>query len=146
MRKRSLSGAAAATALLTLTIPMVAVADPCGAPVEGYRAGAVVTGQVRYVGDGDSICVGPSVDPAGWVEVRLADWFAPELAEPGGQHAKAAMQRAAMGRAASCVVEQGHNGRTYSYDRVIASCSVGGRDLGDLMRASGVPEGGRGGK
>lgn len=37
-----------------------------------------------YIADGDSLCVEVSPGPAGWVEVRLADFYAPELSEPGG--------------------------------------------------------------
>jgi hypothetical protein len=31
-----------------------------------------------------------------------------------------------------------------TYDRMSAVCRIGGRSLGDLMRAAGVAEGGRG--
>ena len=34
------------------------------------------------------------------------------------------------------------NGRVVVYDRVIATCRVNGRRVGDLMRAAGVREGG----
>ncbi len=52
------------------------------APVRSF------TGQVRYIGDGDSLCVGTTVNPATWIEVRLADLDAPELRDPGGPEAK----------------------------------------------------------
>jgi hypothetical protein len=44
--------------------------------------------QVRYVGDGDSVCVGTSADASTWIEVRVADFYAPELHTPDGPKAK----------------------------------------------------------
>ena len=65
-----------------------AVADPCkaipdhGPPPAWLKRGATFAGPVRYVGDGDSICVGESSDPNTWIEVRIADFYAPELRGP----------------------------------------------------------------
>lgn len=128
-------------AALALAAP--ALADPCEAPVSGYKPGQEIAGTVRYVGDGDSACLGPNADPATWVEVRLADWSAPELNESGGRFAKIALARVAMGRRAVCTVQRGRSGATRSWDRVIASCRVGGVGLADAMRRAGVREGGR---
>ena len=118
-----------------------ALADPCGAipdrgPMPDYvKSGRVFSGPVVYVGDGDSLCV----DVRGaWVEVRLADYYAPELREPGGAEAKAALSQIALGRTVTC-----RAGRR-SYDRVVAHCTIKGTALGDLMRRSGASEGGRG--
>jgi endonuclease YncB( thermonuclease family) len=122
--------------------PAVAHADPCTAPLP-HKAGETFTGSVRYVGDGDSICVSSNADPSTWIEVRLGDFNAPELHSTEGPAAKAALTRIAYGKDASCVVVRGRNGRTTSYDRVIAVCRVGGRSVGDLMRAEGIAEGGR---
>lgn len=113
-----------------------AAADPCTASLPPL--GASFAGQVRYIGDGDSLCVGPSSDPATWIEVRVADFYAPELHSPDGAKAKAALERIALGRAASCIA-----GRR-SYDRVVAQCTIGGESIGELMRRAGVAEGGRG--
>jgi endonuclease YncB( thermonuclease family) len=129
-------------ALAALALPSVAFADPCGAPLL-RRAGEHFSGVVRYIGDGDGLCVGASTDPSTWIEVRLADFNAPELNAPGGRAAKAALERIAMGRAAECVAGGGRNGRVVSYDRVIAVCRIGGRRIGDLMREAGIEEGGR---
>ncbi|PIB91281.1 nuclease [Caulobacter sp. FWC2] len=118
-------------------------ADPCEAPVSGYRAGQVIAGPVIYAGDGDSLCVALGRDRAQWVEIREARWFAPELHEPGGREAKRVMDRL-VGRRAVCIVERGQNGRTSSYDRVIAACSVDGRPIAEHMRRDGIAEGGRG--
>lgn len=131
--------------LAALFFASPALADPCKAipdrgPAPDYlKRGKTFSGPVVYVGDGDSICV--SVGPRSgldWVEVRVADFYAPELAAPGGKEAKAAMERLAMGRSVQCVA-----GRQ-SYDRVVATCRLNGVSLGDLMRGAGVQEGGRG--
>jgi len=131
-------------AILTALIATPALADPCGAiPDRGpmpthLTAGKTFSGPVAYVGDGDSLCVatGPTTDQ--WVEVRIADFYAPELSAPGGREAKATLERMAKGRHAVCTA-----GRR-SYDRVVATCRIGGVSIGDLMRSAGVAEGGRG--
>lgn len=132
--------------LLTLALSLVAgtaLADPCAAKVTGYKAGQTVAGTVRYVGDGDGLCLSPSRDPTTWVEIRLADFMAPELSERNGRQARDTLRRLALGRQAVCTVRRGKNGRTSSYDRLIASCTVEGRSLAELLRSSGVKEGGR---
>jgi len=126
-----------------LVMAAPALADPCTAPVDGYKPGQQITGLVRYAGDGDSLCVGPSSDPRSWVEIREARWFAPELHETGGRQAKAVMDRL-VGHRAICTVERGHNGSTRSYDRVIAACAVDGRPIGKIMARAGIAQGGRG--
>lgn len=123
-----------AFALAVVALP--AVAGPCTAPLP--PRGAEFAGTVRYIGDGDSLCVGRSADPRTWIEVRLADFFAPELHAPGGGAARAALARIARGRQSDCVAGD------RSYDRIVAQCYVRGRSLGDLMREAGVQEGGRG--
>lgn len=119
-----------------LLAPTVALADPCEAPLP--RAGAPFAGTVRYVGDGDSLCVGNASDPKTWIEVRVADFHAPELHAPGGREAKSALERIAFGKPIQCVAGK------RSYDRVVANCSVSGTSVADLMRRAGVSEGGRG--
>ncbi len=121
---------------LWLAGTVVASADPCEGKLPG--PGTAFEGQVRYVGDGDSLCVGNSSDPGGWFEVRVADFYAPELNRPGGREAKVALERIAMGKQAYCIA-----GRR-SFDRVVATCSIGGRSVADWLRAAGVKEGGRG--
>lgn len=130
--------------LLSLTITALAGsiwaapahADPCEGrlPSKGTR----FSGVVRYVGDGDSLCVGPARQPTRWIEIRLADFYAPELHDKGGTEAKRRLQRIAMGKTLVC-----RAGRR-SYDRVVAACTLGGQPLGNLLRASGGIEGGRG--
>jgi micrococcal nuclease len=129
-----LFGLIAAVGLLGLTT--VAAADPCEGPLPA--PGTSFSGQVRYVGDGDSLCVGSASDPRLWIEVRIADFYAPELHAPGGGQAKAELERLALGRTVQC--RAGHR----SYDRVVARCTLDGRSLGELMRRAGVREGGNG--
>lgn len=119
-----------------IAAPGLALADPCEAPLP--RKGVTFAGEVRHVIDGDGFCVGPGPDPATWIEVRIADFWAPELNEAGGRDAKAALERIAKGRRAECIASH------RSWDRVVATCRIGGRSVGDLMRRAGVREGGRG--
>lgn len=130
---------AAAAAL----VASAAQADPCEAPIRGFKPGDRISGVIRYAGDGDSLCVGPSHDQNTWIEIREARWFAPELREPGGREAKRVMD-GLVGRRALCTVERGQNGRTSSYDRVIAACRVDGHPIGAIMNAAGIKPGGRG--
>lgn len=127
--------------LALVMLPAIAHADPCEGPLP-HRAGETFAGIVRYVGDGDSLCVGQSNDPNTWIEVRLADFNAPELHSPAGPGAKATLEHIAMGHAAQCVAGGGRHGNVTSYDRVIATCRINGRRIGDLMREAGVHEGG----
>jgi endonuclease YncB( thermonuclease family) len=136
-----LSSAAIALSLLAFAAP--ARADPCKAiPDKGplpawLKPGKVFNGTVRYIGDGDSLCIGSSADTSTWVEVRLVDFDAPELGEPGGRQARDALSRIALGRPVRCVAG------SRSWDRVVAKCTLNGRPIGDLLRAAGVAEGGR---
>jgi len=132
-------------ALLTVVFacwPAIALADPCTAPLPQH-VGDTFSGIVRYVGDGDSLCVGASTNPNTWIEVRLADFNAPELHSPTGLSARAALQRIAMGHQARCVAGGGRRGNLTSYDRVVATCRLDGRRIGDLLREGDAAEGGR---
>ena len=131
--------------LLILATP--ALGDPCKAiPDQGpapawLQRGAEFSGAVVYVGDGDSLCVDArGIGPQGWVEVRLADFYAPELQEEGGAEAKAALERIARGRRVECVASH------QSYDRIVAACMLRGRAIGVMLEGLGVMEGGRGGR
>ncbi len=121
--------------------PSVALADPCTAELP-RRAGAEFSGMVRYVGDGDSLCVGETDDPTTWIEVRVADFNAPELHAPDGRRSKGILESVAMGRVAQCTAVRGRSGRVVVYDRVIAVCRLGGRSIGELLRDAGAPSGG----
>lgn len=134
------------SAVLTLSIATAALADPCKAipdrgPMPAFlHSGAVFSGLVVYVADGDGLCldVGGNRQVGDWVEVRLADFYAPELAEPGGAVAKATLARITMGREVSCTADH------RSYDRVVARCTLRGVSLGDLMRRAKIIEDGHG--
>jgi micrococcal nuclease len=139
LNARSWGALAVAFALAPVT---VALADPCKAipdkgPMPAFlKPGSTFSGPVTYVGDGDSLCVAVGPSPSDWVEVRVSDFYAPELNAPGGQEAKAALERIAKGRRVECrAIRQ-------SYDRVVARCALQGGSLGDLMRSAGVREGG----
>lgn len=112
-----------------------ALADPCEGKLPSR--GASFAGVVRYVGDGDGLCIGPAGRPDQWTEVRLGDFDAPELHEPGGRQARALLVGTVLGRPLSC-----RAGRR-TYDRVVAFCVLAGRPLGDVLRARGGVEGGR---
>lgn len=132
----------AAIAFAVISTP--ALADPCKAipdrgPMPAYlHRGSTFSGPVTYVGDGDSLCVAVGPGPQNWVEVRLEDFYAPELHDAGGEDAKRELERLVGGRRLTCVADH------QSYDRVVASCTLDGRDVGDLLRADGGQEGGRG--
>lgn len=116
-------------------------ADPCESPLPN-QVGVQFSGTVRYVGDGDSLCVGKTADPHAWIEVRLADFNAPELHEDRGVQGKAALERIALHREVTCTTERGRSGRVISFDRVIARCRVGSQPIGDMLRQARAPEGG----
>lgn len=125
-------GLSAVPVIVALLAAGPAFADPCEAPLP--KAGERFSGEVKYVGDGDSLCVETA---SGLVEVRLADFYAPELSEVGGPEAKRELKRVAMWRRLDCVA-----GRR-SYDRVVAVCRRDGVSVGEIMKTL-VEEGGRG--
>lgn len=131
----------AALLLAPAIAPAVARADPCEGRLPS-RAGETFSGLVRYIGDGDSLCLGPTADPASWIEVRLSDFDAPELHSSTGRADRERLIRLVNGRVLSCVAVRGRNGRVIVYDRVVASCRLNGRRVGDLLRAAGGREGG----
>ncbi len=127
-----------------------ALADPCRAiPDKGpapawAKAGYVFTGTARYIIDGDGLCIGSSNNADQWIEVRLADFYAPELRETGGAEARAALARLAGRHTITCTAVKGDGGQVVSYDRLIAVCRIGKVSLADLMREEGQRDGGRG--
>jgi endonuclease YncB( thermonuclease family) len=71
------------------------------------------------------------------VEVRLEDFYAPELNALGGREAKEALESVTKGKRLSCLASH------RSYDRIVATCKIGTASVGDLMRRR-VLEGGNG--
>jgi micrococcal nuclease len=132
------------TFLAVLLAASTAQADPCkavpdrGAAPANLARGSTFSGPVVHVGDGDGLCVATGPTPVQWVEVRLADFYAPELSAPGGAAAKATLSRLVSGRRLSCRADG------QSYDRIVALCRRDGVPVGELMRQAGVAEGGRG--
>lgn len=126
---------------ITLLTASPARADPCEGRLPS-RAGQQFSGPVRNVGDGDGLCVGNSADPSTWIEVRLADFDAPELHSPDGRRSKAFLEQMAFGQTVNCEARRGRSGRVIVYDRVIAVCRIGGQSIGDLLRSLHAPEGG----
>ena len=132
-----------AVAFLFTSLATAAVADPCKAVPDHGPAPPLLlhqpfSGRVVYIGDGDSLCVAQGSSREDWIEVRLEDFYAPELHDPGGEAAKATLSRLVYGHTLTC------HPRKQSYDRIVATCFDGGRSVGDMMRAAGVQEGGRG--
>lgn len=125
-----------------LLAPAVAQADPCEGRLPS-RSGETFSGLVRYIGDGDSLCLGTSIDPATWIEIRLSDFDAPELNSPTGRADRERLSRLVNGRVLDCVAVRGRNGRVIVYDRVIAACRLNGRPISDLLRQAGGRQGGR---
>jgi micrococcal nuclease len=99
-----------------------ALADPCKAiPDEGRAPGYLhkgggFSGPVVYIVYGDGLCVDVGKPPSGrreeWVEVRVADFYPPELHEAGGPAATAALARITRGHPVSCVADH------QTYDRI----------------------------
>lgn len=129
----------AAVAMLAGT----ALADPCEAPVTGYRPGQVISAPIIHSIDGDGLCLALGRHPSDWLEIRESQFYAPELNTPEGRRAKRVMD-SLIGKRAVCTVERGKNGATRSYDRVIAACRVDGAPIAVRMRAAGITPGGRG--
>lgn len=133
-----------ATILAALALATPALADPCKAipdrgPMPSYlKRGATFSGSVSHIIDGDGLCVAVGQGAANWVEVRVEDFYAPELNAPGGREAKQTLTRLAYGKRAVCTASH------RSHDRVVATCRINGVSVGDLMRGAGVVEGGNG--
>ena len=126
-----------------VAISTAAHADPCkaisddGTMPSYLSVGSTFSGKVVHVIDGDSMCIAVGAGHENWVEVRLTDFYAPESSSAGGPAAKAALERIALGKNASCVAG------LRTYDRVAARCSIDGQGVGDQMHRAGVKEGGR---
>lgn len=127
--------------LIVATLATPALADPCEGALPRTE-GTTFSESVRYVGDGDSFCFGQTDNPSEWIEVRLADFDAPDLNADGGKAAKDMLVEVAFGQTTSCVAERGRSGRVVSYDRVIACCKIGDVFIGEALRKAGGQEGG----
>ena len=86
---------------------------------------SVLIGQATVI-DGDTIRVDK-------LKVRLWGLDAPEMNTDGGVRAKEAMVHLIEGKEVSCEPDG-----TVSYDRVVAKCFVGGRDIASFVIEAGV--------
>lgn len=96
----------------------------------GESAHTVSPGQVQgeaYAIDGDTIRVNRTT------KVRLLGVAAPERNEGGGPEATAFMKRLVNGRTVTCDL----NGEK-TYDRLVGTCYVNGRDIGEAVIRAGL--------
>ncbi len=97
-------------------------AEPRPRPV----AATVFAGSVEKIRDGDTIEVEG-------VAVRLQGVAAPELGEPLGRESRDALVRLVAGRSVACTPDG-----TRTRGRIVAVCTVDGRDLGAALVAAGL--------
>lgn len=81
---------AAVALILAAGIATPAMAGACKGALP--HKGQTFAGRAQLVHDGDTLCIGPGADPLTWVPVRVADFYAPELSEPGGRVATLALR------------------------------------------------------
>lgn len=87
---------------------------------------ATLQGVVEHVRDGDTLeLLGRAI--------RLQGVAAPELRDPLGAESRAALQRLVLGRTIACAPDG-----TRTHGRIVAVCSVDGRDLGAALVAAGL--------
>ena len=86
---------------------------------------ADLSGRVASVHDGDTLTLDGS-------KIRIWGIDAPELKQKCGVVARDALQALVQGRVVTCVQKDRDR-----YQRVVASCAVGGADLGEAMVRSG---------
>lgn len=80
-----------------------------------------IDGPARVV-DGDTLVIARE-------RIRIQNYNAPELDQPGGQAAKARMEALTRGKTVHC------DGKARDrYGRLVARCDVDGNDLGKAMR------------
>lgn len=100
----------------------VAAAEPGSRSV----ALAALRGPVERVRDGDTIELEGRA-------IRLQGVAAPELHDPLGEEARAALRDLVLGRTVACVPDG-----TRTRGRIVALCTVDGRDLGAALVAAGL--------
>ncbi len=134
--------------LLTLAVTTVssAFAHPCKAPLPTDGDGPLGNGDrfdglVTYIIDGDSLCVSTTspASPESSFEVRLGDISVPELGEDGGREAKDTLAKIALGKRVECWPDDPDK-----LNRIVAVCELGRENIGNLLRAQGVRDTGRG--
>lgn len=88
-------------------------------------------GVVTYVVDGDSVHVRPA-DGGRPVRIRVDGIDAPEICQPGGQTAREALKRRALGQRVAV-----HGKRHDDFGRLLARIELKDRDLGQWMVVTG---------
>jgi hypothetical protein len=126
---RLLSSLVTLSVLLSIAPAATAPHSACNAPLPAKDKS--FTGEVTFVASGHVMCVGRDL---GGIAVRLADFNAPEPDAPGGQPARATLSYYALGKTVACQANK------HAKKHVVALCTVNGRQLGDLLRAAGIPE------
>jgi micrococcal nuclease len=124
-----LAGIIALATILGVSRAAPAVPDPCTAPLPG--PGAVIAGTVSEVFNGESFCVGRA--EAG-IKVRLADFRACATEEPEGRNARLILDKIVAGKAIVCVAG------TAARDAVLATCTVEGHQVAEVLRAASACE------
>ncbi|TVQ59039.1 MAG: thermonuclease family protein [Rhodobacteraceae bacterium] len=107
-------------------ITQAAAATPAPSAVAPAPPRADLVSAAVRVRDGDTIVVGGQ-------PLRLSGLHCPELREPGGPEAAAAMRRLVAGAAVSCALTGAR-----SYDRVVGRCAARGADLGEALIRAGL--------
>jgi len=111
-------------ALIIFTI--VATLSLLVGPTIAFGEPTVLTGTVTHVRDGDTIEVGK-------IPIRLNGVSAPELKEPLGPQSKKFMRELVNGKSVSCELTG-----TKTYDRLVGTCYLGGRDIGGAVIEAGL--------
>lgn len=126
--------------------PAIASADPCRGQLP-RTPDVSFTGEVQFVIDGDSLCVGaPGSKPADWIEVRIADFNAPRLQRGGdglrSRRARRDARELMLHMPVTCRTVRGPRHSIRTQDEVYALCYsfYDEAGVGDVLRDNGVPE------
>lgn len=116
-----------------IQLPKTAIATPVAVALATTSGGAGTSliGTVTHVRDRNTFEMRMA---DGYVAIRLSGVHSPEYDERGGVPAAAALHTLAFGKTAICDWTPGD----VTHDRLAASCSVDGYDLGGSLIASGV--------
>ena len=133
------SDMSAAAKRLTLLLSAVVFVAALASPGASIALAAEVKGTASRVVDGDTLWI---CSHSACTKVRLCGINAPELGDPGGEEAKAALQSLVSSRVVTCVQVGGGTpcdgrSRPTSYDRIVAQCLVDQSDLAAEMVAEG---------
>ncbi|MGQ2909199.1 MAG: thermonuclease family protein [Aliihoeflea sp.] len=124
---------------ITPSPSIISIGEPSSTASEPRRGGpGTISGRVERIADGDTFSVSGQ-------RIRICGIDAPEKNTAAGRRAREEMTRLVSGRSVSCKIV-GHgtpcDGRSSdrSYDRVVAQCHIGGRDIAAEMVRRGHAE------